>query len=58
MRRRPRNKRRGFIKKPLYKKKKRFYGKGSRFSTLANLMKGGLKFFYIITSVKKVSINN
>ena len=45
MRRRPRNKRRGFIKKPLYKKKKRFYGKGSRFSTLANLIKGGLKFF-------------
>ena len=44
--RRSRNKRRGLLKKRYTKRKKRFYGKGSRFSALANLMKGGLTKFF------------
>ena len=42
--RRSRNKKRGLLKKRYKRRKKTFYGKG-RFSALANLLKGGIKFF-------------
>ena len=56
MSRRFKYKKRGLFKKRYTKIKKKFYGKG-RFSALANLVKGGLKFFQLKPTLKK-SINN